>query len=161
MLGPGAWLPMVDHLKKIFPKLATASFRVTSNRDHGYNCIAWAAGVTHQRWWPLEKPDETYWPAAVPRAATLEAFQAVFAALGYAVCGSEQLEVGAEKIALFADFSGLPTHAARQLADGRWTSKLGKAEDIEHDLHDLEGDVYGTVVLVMKRPLATPEQNGS
>ena len=26
-------------------------------------------------------------------------------------------------------------------------------EDIEHALHDLEGPLYGKVVLVMKRPL--------
>ncbi len=38
------------------------------------------------------------------------------------------------------------------LADGRWTSKLGPMEDIEHALHDLAGMVYGSVALVMKRP---------
>jgi hypothetical protein len=73
------------------------------------------------------------------RAATLETFQAAFATLGYAVCGSEDLAPGTEKIALFTDSAGVPTHAARQLANGRWTSKIGKLEDIEHDLHDLEG----------------------
>jgi hypothetical protein len=142
---------MVDHLKSIFPKLADASFRVTSDRDPAYNCIAWAAGVTHQRWWPLENPDEAYWPEGVVRAATLEAFLAAFATLGYAVCESDALEPGIEKIALFADSTGVPTHAARQLANGRWTSKLGKLEDIEHELRDLEGDLYGTVLVLMKR----------
>ena len=142
---------MVDHLKALFPKLKGAPFRVTSDRDHGYNCIASAAGLTHQRWWPLENPDEAYWPAAVPRATTLAAFQAAFATLGYAVCENEASEDGVEKIALFADSTAVPRHAARQLPNGRWTSKLGKAEDIEHDLHDLEGDVYGVVALLMKR----------
>lgn len=46
----------------------------------------------------------------------------------------------------------MPKHAARQLASGRWTSKLGKLEDIDHALHDLEGMLYGAVVLFMKRP---------
>ena len=32
-----------------------------------------------------------------------------------------QLEPGFEKIALYADNSGKPTHAARQLDNGRWT----------------------------------------
>ena len=32
--------------------------------------------------------------------------------------------------------------------------RLGKAEDVEHELHDLEGDIYGTVVLVMSRPIS-------
>ena len=56
---------------------------------------------------------------------------------------------------MFADDQGTPLHAARQLPNGRWTSKLGELEDIEHVLHDLEGAAYGSVVLVMKRPVPT------
>jgi hypothetical protein len=69
------------------------------------------------------------------------------------VCGQADLEPGFEKIAPFADADGLPTHAARQLPGGRWTSKLGELEDIEHDLNDVAGTAYGTVVQIMKRPL--------
>jgi hypothetical protein len=58
-----------------------------------------------------------------------------------------------EKVALFADPAGIPTHAARQLASGQWTSKLGQAEDIEHELRALEGEIYGVVALILKRPL--------
>jgi hypothetical protein len=145
---------MVDPIKVMFPKLADASFRVTSERDPAYNCIAWAAGVTHQRWWPLEGPSEAHWPEAAPRARTVEAFRAAFSTLGYADCSSDASKPGVERIALFADTNGEPTHAARQLPNGCWTSKLGKAEDIEHALRDLEGDFYGTVVLLMMR--ATP-----
>jgi hypothetical protein len=44
------------------------------------------------------------------------------------------------------------THAARQLPTGKWTSKLGKAEDIEHDSpDDVAGGIYGEVVLFMRR----------
>lgn len=68
------------------------------------------------------------------------------------MCAGEELETGFEKVALFADADGFATHAARQLNNGRWTSKLGELEDIEHALRDLEGVEYGTVVLVMKRP---------
>ena len=56
-------------------------------------------------------------------------------------------------MAVFADPTG-PTHAARQLADGRWSSKLGRREDIEHVLDALagvDGDEYGQVVQVLKR----------
>lgn len=143
---------MIEHIKALFPRLRTAPFRVTSERDPVYNCIAWAAGVTNDWWWPLEDPGQSFWPKGIPRERTLEAFHAAFATLGYSVCSSEELEPGFEKIALFAA-AELPHHAARQLPSGRWTSKLGKGEDIEHDLHDLEGDFYGTVVLVMKRPI--------
>jgi hypothetical protein len=64
----------------------------------------------------------------------------------------EQLEQGFEKTALFADAEGVPSHAARQLPNSRWTSKIGAMEDIEHALHDLDGELYGTVVRIMKRP---------
>ena len=85
---------------------------------------------------------------------------AAFASLGYPVCAGEDLEAGYERIALFADGDGRPTHAARQLLNGRWSSKLGKAEDIEHGLHDLEGALYGSVVLILKR-LVPPLTEGT
>jgi hypothetical protein len=106
---------MVAHIQALFPRLATAPFRVTSEHDSSYNCIAWAAGVTNQWWWPLGEAAEAYWPDGVPRARTLEAFHAALATLGYSVCTDEP---GVEKVALFADAHGLPTHAARQLANG-------------------------------------------
>jgi hypothetical protein len=67
------------------------------------------------------------------------------------------LEAGFEKIALHAK-TGLfgellPTHAAYQLDNGNWTSKLRDFEDIEHmRVGCLDGPQYGTVVQYMKRP---------
>ena len=56
------------------------------------------------------------------------------------------------KVALYADEWGGWTHAARQLADGWWTSKLGPAEDILHRTPSaLVGVVYGEVREFMKR----------
>jgi hypothetical protein len=130
-------------------------YRITSPKDDDYNCISWTVGDTTQWWWPNEAdaPRSAYWPPGVPREQTLEAFCDAFATLGYAVCNDDRLEAGYEKIALFA-VMGTPKHAARQLPSGRWTSKLGEREDIEHALHDLTGMVYGSVVLVLKRPLS-------
>jgi hypothetical protein len=96
---------------------------------------------------------EVFWPAGVARAETPDAFRSLFASLGYSDCASEVPEPGFEKVALFTNDQATPTHAARQKNDGRWTSKLGECEDIEHNLRDLEGELYGSVVLVMKRPL--------
>ena len=86
------------------------------------------------------------------RVETLDAFRQPFATLGYVVCNDDLVEGGFEKIALFA-LAGRPKDAARQLSSGRWTSKLGPMEDIEHELHDVTGMVYGSVVLLMKRPI--------
>ncbi len=71
---------MVDHLKTIFPRLATATFRVTSPPDPVYNCIAWAAGDTADWRWPPDNR-EGHWPVLVPHALTLEAFAVAFVAL--------------------------------------------------------------------------------
>jgi hypothetical protein len=119
-----------------------------------YNCIAWAAGDEQAWWWP-DPGQNRYWPPGVARLETLAGFTDAFASLGYVVCLDEGWEPGFEKIALFADGQGVPTHAARQVAAERWTSKLGELEDIEHSLHDLEGAVYGSVVQIMKRVVPT------
>jgi len=145
---------MVDPLEEAFPRLAEHGYTITSARSKRYNCIAWAAGDTRNWWWPIPEADRVYWPTGVARAETVPAFRDAYASLGYVVSDADKLEPGFEKIALFANSIGLPLHAARQLVDGRWTSKLGELEDIEHELHDLEGTSYGSVVLLMKRPIA-------
>ncbi len=52
--------------------------------------------------------------------------------MGFAECDTDRFETGFEKIAIFATRLESPTHVARQLPDGTWTSKLGEFEDIEH-----------------------------
>jgi hypothetical protein len=147
---------MVNHLEALFPRLIGSGYQMKSPQSDDYNCIAWAAGPAnaHTWWWPFGDPAKSFWPQNVPRAETLDAFSQLFASLHYSVCDHGDLEPGYEKVALYADDLGVPLHAARQLPDGRWTSKLGAMEDIEHALQDLVGMEYGTVVLVMKRPMA-------
>jgi len=97
------------------------------------------------------KEEKEYWPPGVERAETLTAFEKAFVSLGFVPCDGPDLEDGFDRIAIFAGSNGIPTHAARQLANGRWTSKIGELEDIEHELHDLTGTDYGAIVLFMKR----------
>lgn len=109
-----------------------------------------------QWWWPEQKG---FWPRGALREVTLDAFLAAFATLGYEECEGGSLEEGYEKVALFAQNpNGVPkpTHAARQLRDGQWTSKLGPLEDIEHrNAEDVAGPTYGVPVRFMKRQLQT------
>lgn len=130
-----------------FPGLGDTAFEVTSDDTPIYNCIAWAAGVNHQYWWPGR-----FWPKTAERKATRESFIQAFASRDYAVCEDAELEQGFEKVALY-EKDGMPTHAARQLSDGDWTSKLGGAHDISHDLNALNGDRYGEPVLFLKRKI--------
>lgn len=89
------------------------------------------------------------------REATPRGFAAAFAGEGYHPCVGGALVPGEEKICLYAK-NGKPTHAARQLSNGRWTSKLGPDEDVEHDLSDLEGRRYGRPEAWFARPLRDP-----
>ena len=95
-----------------------------------------------------------FWPPDAPREYTMDAYSKAYETLGFSRCEHTKREEGYEKVAIYAGSYGEPTHAARQLESGRWTSKLGNLEDVEHaDLQALAGGVYGTVGLVMKRSL--------
>ena len=140
----------MSRLEDLFPGLADGVFQLTSPATAEYNCIAWAAGEADRWWWP-DAEGGSYWPPGVPREETLPAFAAAFARVGYSLGSDDSVEVCVEKVALYAR-AGLPTHAARQVPGGRWTSKLGQREDIEHELADLAGDIYGVVAVILRRP---------
>jgi hypothetical protein len=75
--------------------------------------------------------------------------------LGYVPCRDGAVEAGYEKVALYGR-GGICEHAARQLPNGSWTSKLGKLFDIEHQRPDgLAGKDYGVVVRFLRRPRNT------
>jgi hypothetical protein len=145
----GSWPP------QDLPNLDPNNHIVTSPLSPRYNCIAWAAGSTTQWWWPVGK---YYWPPDAPREETVEAFIRAYGTIGYIECEDGLLEPSFEKIAIYAvqEMGGAltPTHAAKQLSDGRWTSKLGVFEDIEHaTLENVNCKTYGEAVAYLKRPL--------
>lgn len=146
-------------IDEIFPNLLISGYSITSPATSEYNCIAWSAGDTEAWWWP--DPLYTYyWPSGVPREETLESFIKGFETIGYTVCQNGEYEIGFEKIAIYVDSSGKPTHAARQLDSGSWTSKLGQLEDIEHNsLESIAGQIYGDVTVFMKRPVKNKHFN--
>jgi hypothetical protein len=133
-----------------FPSLSQDGFDITSAEDVHYNCIAYASGDTKQWWWPVKRHGN-FWPNDVPAEETLNAFQVLFEKQGYRRCRTHGLQRSYERVAIFT-LGGAPTHAARQLEDGHWSSKLGVHEDIMHALRGLEHSTYGTVAAVMRRP---------
>jgi hypothetical protein len=140
-----------DRLRDSLPRLAPDNSRITSPASWEYNRIAWAAGATDAWWWPVPG---RYWPPGVPREELLAAVVAAFAGLGYAPCPTADLEPGLEKVAVYA-LGATPTHAARQLPTGLWTSKLGPSFDIEHTTPDaVAGGIYGDVAVILSRRVA-------
>lgn len=148
---PGSW-PQQDH-----PHLNDQNCAETSGKANRYNCIAWAAGIDTDWWWP-DARGIGKWPPSAPRAITMQAFVEAFASLGYKLCYNSTLESGLEKIAIYGRVSKstgetIPTHAALQLASGEWTSKMGPLEDIQHTTaDDVNGPVYGKPIYYMSRP---------
>ena len=144
----GSWSP------RELPNLNPQNCELTSKAANRYNCIAWAARDLMHNWWP-DPWGIGYWPPNVPRELTLEAFIQAYGTLGYAPCQNGLLQPDLEKIALFSIVQGgrqVPTHAALQLANGEWTSKLGPLEDVVHKLvTDVNGPAYGTVACFLSR----------
>lgn len=134
-------------IEKAFPNLAKDGFLIKSPKSIKYNCIAWAVGVDRVPWWPIDG----YWPDKIPRNESLTSFIKLFVTLGYKICKSDKHERGFEKIAIYADTNKKVKHAARQSSSGKWTSKLGQSEDIEHTLDGLVGLLYGSVKVIMKK----------
>jgi hypothetical protein len=60
------------------------------------------------------------------------------------------LEDGFEKIALYEKL-GVVKHAAKQMPNGSWRSKLGPQQVIEHELRGLEDELYGNVTAFFRR----------
>lgn len=152
---PGSWS------SSNFPHLNSDNHSITSRATRRYNCIAWAASETEtNRRWDPDPQGIYYWPPGVPRRITLEAVVQAYGTLGFHLCFSTAAENGVEKIAIYGKTQRdpqtgidviVPTHAARQLASGEWTSKLGDFEDITHqNLADLNG-LYGEPVAYMER----------
>lgn len=129
---------------------------VTSPKDDLYNCIAWAANDPDAWWWPSANWAVVYWPMSVPRLVTVDAFVEAFATLGYQPCSDGDLQSGLEKVVLYVDANVVPTHMARQLPSGEWTSKVGSWHDIMHVTVDVvAGGAYGKVHQFLARPIPT------
>jgi hypothetical protein len=137
-------------LESIFPKLINKGYEITSPINRRYNCIAWAAKDDIKWWWP-DSQNNYFWPDEIPRHESIECFIAAYQLFGYSVCENGILEEGYEKVAIFTDQQNRPTHAARQLPSGKWTSKLGELEDIEHELEGVEGVQYGNARLFLRK----------
>ena len=140
-----------------FPNLRKAGYVPQSDPDERYNCIAWAAGENH-RWW--EPCDGRHWPGRKdgdPPDYSIASLASAYAAEGFVECGGciqddAAHEQGIQKVALYGQH-GEYLHAARQLINGEWTSKLGPDDDIRHpSLEAVTGGAFGDVVKIMKRP---------
>lgn len=143
---------MITDWGRLFPGLLHDGYALTSLPDNRYNCIAWAAGA-NDAWWEPDPLNMFYWPPGAPREYSIGAYIAAFRTLGYDVCRDPTLEDGFEKVAIYT--RGVEAlHAARQLPNGLWASKLGQGDDIHHTLMGLAGTRYGDPTEFLRRTRA-------
>lgn len=131
------------------PHLTDSDYAVTSHPTDEYNCAAWAFEDTENIWWP-GYPEQYYWPERGSKD-TINYLLDYLQRHGFQPCKNRQLESGWMKIAIYCNNQGSARHLARQMDDGKWTSKCGDMEDITHELQDLEGGLYGQVAHVLKK----------
>ena len=144
----------------LFPGLSNdPDFKVTSPSTPNYNCIAWASHYDNRWMWPkipgmLLFDGWSYWPDGVENSEDVSAFIKAFEKKGYVLCDNADFEKDFSKIALYIQPGTTDcTHAARQMRNGKWTSKLGRLNDIQHGTpYTIEGDAYGKVHCIMKVP---------
>jgi hypothetical protein len=136
--------------RKAFPHLGH-EYEVLRPATKVYNCIAWTIGVS-TRW---------VWPAKPGRPATVRDFDELYGQHGFRRVKGLNFDraAGLDKIVLYVkrkpDGAVEPTHGARQLADGSWSSKLGQLPLIRHlDPDDLDGASYGVPYAVYVRSQA-------
>ena len=138
------WAPQ---LIAAFPKLSSEGLAIKDKPSERYNCIAYAAGDTAKWWWP---DGINYWPTWATLDNRIESLNEAFAGLGYEQCQNSDAEEGYQKVALY-EVGGKFLHAAVQMPNGLWRSKMGQGPVIEHrSPESLSGGMYGEVTAYMR-----------
>lgn len=141
-----------------FPNTINEPFIITSPETTHYNCIAWAFEDDSRWYWP-DPFGMAYWPENIPRTIETNSFIELYKLIRYSLCENGELEIGIQKIAIFTDNNSFPTHAARQLLNGFWTSKLGEGNDVQHTLFSISNGFYGNATVFMSRKTTSQSQH--
>ncbi len=148
-MGTSKWTEL---LVGAFPNLANEGFSIVGEPSGVYNCIAYAAGDTSKWWWP---DGVNYWPPWTAETELIESVTEAFAGLGYELCDDGHVEDGYQKVSLY-EVNGEMKHAAIQMPNGRWRSKMGQGPVIEHHSpQSLSGGMYGDATTHMRKSEST------
>ena len=128
-----------QQVEAAFPRLKQTQYDILRTSAKTYNCIGWALGTSTEWVWP---------------GTSVADFDRLTAAFGYHRIQALdfRLDPGLKKIVLYGkpvNGKWEPTHMAKQMPDGTWTSKLGKLPLIWHlQPSDLNGTSYGKPIAV-------------
>lgn len=140
-----------DAIEQLFPRLCGTSWTIKSRKTKRYNCFAWAAREKHRRW---DFAKGAYWPSGAKRLSGIAYLVGAYLAEGFSVCNKSDCQTydsTADSIVVY-EMNRIGMHAARLLANGMWSSKLGDLEDVQHKKpEDISGTTYGNPIVYMKR----------
>jgi hypothetical protein len=154
-MGSTTGVDNLNAFRAICPNINKDNHVITSRAARAYNCVAWVLG-DEKKWYEPTPSGQYTWPSNKNQDYSLKAYVQMFSEHGFQVCEEGISEHGRQRIALYAK-DGEFTHAALQLPTGRWSSKLGTWEDIDHDtLEVLSGPFYGIPCLFMDRRQKDP-----
>ena len=151
------------HIEHWFPNSAEPdALEITSPQDLCYNCVAWSLGIDSH--WVEPYLDNgvkfapwAIWPNSEDSGLSIDTYVKMFRGEGFVKASRGNLEVGFDKIVIYWDkASKIFTHVARQMENGQWWSKLGKASDVQHMKPEVLGPAgspgqYGEIWGYMKR----------
>jgi hypothetical protein len=135
-------------IKYHFPNLKKGhNFKFTSFNTDQYNCISWAFEITNRRTQLYDHLGKGIIDA--------DEYIQLFNKKGFCETQNRLFEKNKIKIAVYLKkdaFNYDFKHVARLLENGKWTSKLGDWEDIEHETpEDLIGASYGNNIIIMEK----------
>lgn len=151
------------HIEHWFPNSGpTDALEITSPTDLCYNCVAWSLGIDSH--WVEPYLDNgakvepwAVWPNTLDSGSSIETYVKMFRGEGFVKAVRGNREAGFDKIVIYWDKANKTfTHVARQMDDGQWWSKLGRASDVQHKEPHTLGPAgspggYGEVWGYMKR----------
>lgn len=151
-LPPIGKYPSISEKKlvaKLFPKLKDNEWKKTGSSTNpgpdNYNCIAWSLCRSDIGWvwYQIDKLCNDN------NIVEIEDFDCFYEQYDLKISENNgknfHPQCKMRKVVLFSK-DGIPTHAAKEIADGGWwESKLGREIRIIHRLEQLEGDEYGKV----------------
>lgn len=142
-----------EYYRKLFPLLTDYEL-IPNSESMEYNCISHTLNINNDISWPFD--NNNYWP--VSRDLTKESFDKFYEFHGFEKMNLLDFSYDSKyiKVALYTN-KGIPTHAAIQVDEFFWESKIGELGIIKHDLFEIEDNVYGEVAQIYRKLKTTNE----
>ena len=122
-------------------------FIIPNTKDDNYNCVGYSLEINEF----VSHHIGRYWIDSIERSGSINNLIKVFEYFGFERSDSS-VEEGYKKIVIYGN-RGFASHAAIQLDDIWYQSKMGEYEICKHKLEAIEGILYGYPKVWMKKKI--------